>query len=172
MLSWRRALQFAPDGSLEPSWFRTFEGSSYEEENSLDLEAIARADDSYDFLSLSNVLEFVPDDRRAFSELVRIGSPRCILHCTFASTLTDPESSHFEEPHGPYGRYHNYALDLEQRFEVHGRGLSTVMARVADPVTSVADALFFFCRKRSDAEALSAAFTLDLPPGSLELAPD
>ncbi len=73
LLAWRRAIQFAPDPSLDPAWFRSYEGSQYGGENNLDLQDINRPDGSYDFISLSSVLEFVPDDRRAFAELGRIG---------------------------------------------------------------------------------------------------
>jgi hypothetical protein len=38
MLSWRRAIQFAPDPSLDPDWFSGFERSQFPEENGLDLQ--------------------------------------------------------------------------------------------------------------------------------------
>jgi hypothetical protein len=160
MLAWRRALQFAPDPSLEARWFSSFETSSYEGENSIDVRSIDRPSGSYDFLSLSQVLEFVPEDRAAFSELVRIGSERLIMHLTFASALTaEPVSRHFDAPQGAVGRYHDYGQDLELWFDTAAHGLSTLTGHVADPVTGDASCAFgFFCRDRSDAEALSAIF--------------
>jgi hypothetical protein len=157
-LSWRRAIQFAPDASLDPTWFRSFETSIYGGENSIDLQEINRPDGSYDFISLSMVLEFVVDDRRGFSELVRIGSDACIIHNTFGSTLSTPVSTHYDEPHGPFGRFHDYGSDLADWFELARHGLSTVVVRTVDPVTEKADALHFFCRKKGDANALGASF--------------
>lgn len=157
MLAWRRAIQFAPDGSLDPAWFRSYESSTYEGENSIDLQRIDRADDSYDFISLSMVLEFVPDDRRAFGELVRIGSDGCIVHSSPGSVLRSPASAHHEEPHGAFGRHHYYGCDLEDRFDAAARGLSTLLLRVVDPVTEVPDDVYFFCRRAADADLLRAA---------------
>lgn len=168
MLAWRRALQFAPDSSLDESWFRSFEGSEYGGENSIDMQAIDRPDGSYDFISLSLVLEFVPDDRGAFSELLRVGSDDLILHLTFNSGLTGEESSHTEEPSGEYGHYHDYGRDFEQRFETAERGLSTLIIEIPDPVTGdVTYPFCFLCRRRIDAETLAAAFEAE-PAASLE----
>jgi len=168
MLAWRRALQFAPDSSLEESWFRSYEGSEYGGENSIDMQAIDRPDDSYDFISLSLVLEFVPDDRTAFEELLRVGSDDLILHITFNSALTAAESSHTEEPSGQYGHYHDYGRDFEQRFETAERGISTLVLEIPDPVTGDATHPFcFLCTRRNDGETLAAAFEAE-PAASVE----
>lgn len=152
LLSWRRALHFAPDPSLDPLWFGSYEGSRYGGDNSIDLQAIDRPDGSYDFISLSSVLEFVPDDRQAFSELLRIGSSGCIIHCTF--TPVAPVSRHYDAPHGAFGRHHVYGADLVDRFEIRPRGLDAVVVATVDPVTGVRTPTHFFCRRVADAETL------------------
>lgn len=168
MLAWRRALQFAPDSSLEESWFRSYEGSEYEGENSIDMQAIDRPDSSYDLISFSLVLEFVPDDRRAFDELVRVGSDDLILQITFNSGLTDEESTHTGEPSGEFGIYHDYGRDFEERFGTASRGLSTLIAQMPDPVTGDTTYPFcFLCRRGNDARTLAAAFDAE-PAASVE----
>ncbi|HEX6665093.1 MAG TPA: hypothetical protein VF081_00680 [Solirubrobacterales bacterium] len=157
MLSWRRALQFAPDASLDPTWFRTFETSTYDGENSIDLQEIDRPDGSYDFISLSMVMEFVPDDRKAFGELARIGSDGCIIHNSSGSMLGAATSTHHYEAHGSFGRYHYYGSDLESRLEVKRHGFSAVRVQAVDPVTGTPDAIHFLCRQEGDTDALSAA---------------
>lgn len=157
MLAWRRALHFAPDASLDPAWFHSFETSTYGGDNSIDLQEIDRADGSYDFISLSMVLEFVPDDRKAFAELTRIGSEGCVIHNSSGSTLSTETSTHHEEPHGSFGRYHYYGNDIVERFEIGRHGFSAVRVRAVDPVTGVPDVIHFFCRQESDADALGAA---------------
>ncbi len=159
MLSWRRALQFAPDGSLDPAWFRSFETSTYGAENSIDLQAIDRPDGSYDFISLSMVMEFVPDDRRAFGELSRIGSEKCIVHNSSGSMLNAQRSTHHDDPHGSFGRYHYYGSDIEERLEIVRHGFSAVRVHAVDPVTGTPDVVHFFCRQKGDAERLSASLT-------------
>lgn len=153
LISWRRALHFAPDRSLDPEWFRSYEGSRYGGDNSIDLQAIDRPDSAYDFISLSSVLEFVPDDRRAFDELLRIGSPDCIIHCTF--TPLAPASRHYDTPHGAFGRYHVYGPDLVERFDTQARGLVDLVVATIDPATGVTTPTHFFCRRSTDAQFLS-----------------
>lgn len=164
MLSWRRALQFAPDGSLDPAWFRSFETSTYGGENSIDLQDIDREGGAYDFISLSMVLEFVPDDRRAFGELARIGSERCIIHNSSGSTLEAPASTHRDEPSGPFGRHHYYGGDIEERLEIARHGFSALRVRGVDPVTGTPDVINFFCRSEDDADRLRASLGA-LTPG-------
>jgi hypothetical protein len=157
LLAWRRALQFAPDASLDPAWFRSFETSTYGGENSIDLQEVDRPDGSYDFISLSMVMEFVADDRKAFGELARIGSDRCIIHNSSGSMLNGATSTHHDEPHGSFGRYHYYGGDIEERFEVGRHGFSAVQVQAVDPVTGTPDVIHFFCRQESDADVLGAA---------------
>ena len=149
--------QFAPDSSLDPGWFRSFETSTYEGANSIDLQEIDRPDNSYDFISLSMVLEFVVDDKRAFRELVRVGSDTCIIHNSSGSVVNAPTSTHYGEGHGAFGRFHYYGRDIEARFETARHSLSTLLVRSVDPVTGVPDDIHFFCRQRDDAELLSAS---------------
>lgn len=153
-LSWRHAIHFAPDRSLDPAWFRSYEGSVYGRENSIDLQDIDRPDGSYDFISLSSVLEFVPDDRRAFAELVRIGSSKCVIHCTF-TPFANTEGRHFDRPHGAFGRYHVFGSDTNERFATRAHGLTTLVRVVTDPATQTEESLHFFCRRVGDTEALS-----------------
>jgi hypothetical protein len=162
MLAWRRALQFAPDSSLDEAWFRSYEGSTYGGKNSIDIQEIDRPDSSYDFISLSMVLEFVPDDRKAFDELLRVGSDELILHMTFSSGLTDEESSHTDEPSGAWGHYHDYGRDFEEWFGTAERGISTLVTEMPDPVTGDSTYKFcFLCRQRNDGETLAAAFAAE-----------
>jgi hypothetical protein len=163
MFASRRALQFSPDPSLDEAWFRSYELSEYGEENSIDLEGpIDRPASSYDFLSLSLVLEFVREDRKAFDELLRIGSDELILHLTFTSGLKETDSRHAEEPTGGYGTYHDYGWDFDQWFGTKERGLSILVIDMPDPVTGDASHPFnFLFRQRSDAEAFHAVFEAD-----------
>jgi hypothetical protein len=160
MFASRRVLQFAPDSSLEDSWFKSLEKSKYGRDNSIDLnEPIDRPDGSYDLISLSLVMEFVLNDRQAFDELLRIGSDELILHLTFTSGLQDKESWHRDHAEG-YGTFHGYGWDFEEWFGTAERGLSTLVFEMPDPVTGDATYPFcFFFRQRSDAETWAAALT-------------
>jgi hypothetical protein len=163
MLAARRALQISPDPSLDRGWFRDYELSEYGAENSIDLEKpIDRPASSYDFISLSLVIEFVREDRKAFDELLRIGSDELIVHLTFTSGLRETDSRHGEEPTGEYGTYHDYGWDFDQWFGTKERGLSILVIDMPDPVTGDTSHPFcFLFRRRSDAEAFHAVFATD-----------
>jgi hypothetical protein len=159
LLSWRSALQFAPDSSIDPTWFASFEGSVYGGENSIDVQQIPRPDGTYDFISLSHVMEFVPDDVGAFGELMRVGSHALILHIAFASTLEPAVSIDYDQPHGPFGRFHNYGSDFVDRFRVAERGLELVVTTASDPITGVEEHAYLLCRRSADAQALRTGFS-------------
>ncbi len=74
------AIQFSPDPTLDPSWFRRFELSIFGEGESLDIQAIDRPDGTYGFVACSHVLEHVADDRAALHELLRIAAPDGLLY--------------------------------------------------------------------------------------------
>ncbi|HWH44407.1 MAG TPA: methyltransferase domain-containing protein [Thermoleophilaceae bacterium] len=157
MLGWRRALQFSPDISLLPEWFGAFELSVYDGENSMDVQDVPRPAGSYDFVSINHVIEYVPDDRGAFAELVRIGSECSIIQILFSSTLTAPVSAHYDEPQ-TLNRHHNYGQDLLEWFKVAEYGIHTVAAEIVDSVTEYAQPAHFFCRQRNDAATIATAF--------------
>jgi hypothetical protein len=167
-LSWRRAIHFAPECSLEPTWFRSYEKSRFGGENSIDLQAINRSSDSYDFISLSSVLEFVADDLRAFRELLRIGSSRCIVHCTFTPFAGGP-GSHTAEPRGTFGRYHVFGTDVYERLEAKAQNVITMVATARDPVTGSEQTMHFFCRHAGDAQVLQAALVAGEPSCEVSL---
>lgn len=157
LLSWRRAIQFAPDGTLESGWFRSLELSAYGGENSIDVRSIPRADASYDFISLSQVLDFVKEDRAAFAEIARIASPTAIVHLVFTSNMQAEESTHYAEPRGTHGRFHEYGRDVIDWLGAPERGFETVVAQARDPVTRVGTPNFFLCRAESDGATIRGA---------------
>ena len=160
-LAERRALQFSPDNGVDPQWFRSFEVSVYEGENSLDLQAIARSDDSYDFLSLSHVLESVPDDLKAFDELCRILSPRGLLHVSFGVNKERVTTIMLAEPAHFWGAHRYYGHDVAQRFGCAERGLQMLEIEVADPCTGVLQTVHLFTRDEGDAARLREQLSQD-----------
>lgn len=168
-LSWRRAMQFSPDRALVPAWFKSFEVSTFGGENSLDLQALDRPDGAYDFVTLSHVLEFVPDDHAAFTELVRILSPHGLLHMVLSRPDSRARCQDFltsVATTGEHRYFHLYGRDFGERFRLAERGLHVRVFMVTDPVTGLAEALHLVAR---DAPMLDAIATLvdgasQLPP--------
>jgi hypothetical protein len=174
-LAWRRGLQFSPDPALRPEWFRSFEVSVYNGDNSLDLTRLDRADASYDFISLNMVLEFIRDAKRAFAELMRILAPLGLLQIGFADAESRSASLDYDVAQGNYDRgqgyFHLFGRDLAAYFDLAGGGASHVVLSDRDPATGV-DTAFHFFSKCATALALLAATVRemrvlmhDAPPG-------
>ena len=150
-LDWRRGLQFSPDTSIDARRFRNYEVSVYGGENSLDIQKINRKDDSYDFVTLNHVLEFIPDDRKAFNELVRVLSPRGILQICFSAPMSREISQDFDIPFGPHEAWHLYGRDLAKRFDCNALGLTVLAIEEADPCTGTREIVHLFLKAPSDA---------------------
>ena len=58
LLSWR-AFQFAPDGSVEPTWFAGFQSSVFDSANSVDMMDTGFANGAFDLVISNHVLEHV-----------------------------------------------------------------------------------------------------------------
>jgi SAM-dependent methyltransferase len=169
-LSWRRALQFSPDMALRPTWFRSFEISTHEGENSLDLQAIDRPDGAYDFVSLSHVLEFVPDDHAAFLELDRVLSPGGLLHMVLSRPESRARCQDFltsVATTGEHRYFHLYGRDFAERFRLAERGLHLQVFMATDPVTGLSEALHLLARDVAvlDAVAMIIGGASRLPAG-------
>jgi SAM-dependent methyltransferase len=68
----KQVLQFSPDRSVESGWFKKYEVSTFDGENSLDLQNIDRPDANYDVVICVHVLEHVQHDQVAVQEMLRV----------------------------------------------------------------------------------------------------
>lgn len=148
-----RALQFAPDAGIDPSWFATFAASVYGAQNSLDMIATGLPEGAYDLIISNHVLEHVGDHLSALREMVRVVGARGVVHLNVPSPtlrwetldwgFADPEKNlHFRD----------YGADLAMMITKTDPRLSVMAAAACDAVTGMADIVFFFSL---DAEALA-----------------
>jgi SAM-dependent methyltransferase len=150
-LSWRRAIQFSPDPSLQSQRFRHMERSNFGGDNSIDIQNIGRRDGSFDFIAINHVLESVPDDRKAFAELVRVLSPQGVLQVTYGGVLGREESMDLPQPEMEWRALHRYGRDVGKRFRTRELGLSELAVLGTDPCTSVQEVVHFYFRDPGDA---------------------
>lgn len=132
-----------------------------------DITDIPQRDDSYDVILCSHVLEHVPDDRRAMSELHRILSPGGTLffQVPYARdkartdeepTLTDPEER--TRRFGQFDHIRLYGRDLLDRLQEAGFDVSAVTAEDRFGADQMArfglwnDVLFICTKKASQAQ--------------------
>ena len=74
------ALQISSDKAIDPLWFDSHELSIYEGFNSLDIQNIDRAEESYNIVICNHVLEHVENDRKAVQEMMRVTSLEGFFH--------------------------------------------------------------------------------------------
>lgn len=131
-----RLIRFSPDPIVDDSWFASAETSIYEGENSLDVQSIARPDQSYDVVICSHVLEHVKDDERAIRELVRILSPEGFL----ILAMPRPEEGEATEDWGFADpdknlHYRGYGRDFDGRLKAIVSPVRVFAVELPDPVT-------------------------------------
>ena len=138
-----RAIQFSPDPTIDPKWFRSFELSDYGAERGIDIQSIDRPDESYDFVACSHVLEHVADDRKALSELLRITTANGLLFLVVPDPFREEKTRDWgfakAEKHG---HYRVYGADVAERFSRYLPDQPVLSYMGEDPVTGERDGCF------------------------------
>jgi SAM-dependent methyltransferase len=154
LFSGRSCLQFSHDAALDPTWFFAFEISVFGGMNSLDVQSIERPDASYDYVTMNHVLEFVPDERKAFAELIRILTPDGILQIGFSDLIGRKETIHSDGKSGPFQHRHLFGRDLVSHFRTQSLGVSILAVTAEDPITDTSETVHFFCRHSTTCNAI------------------
>jgi hypothetical protein len=72
--------------------------------------------------------------------------------------MQEDESTHYDEPQGTHGLFHDYGEDAMDWLKASDHGFMPVLAWAEDPVTGVGTLNVFLCRDANDAGALQDAF--------------
>ena len=139
-----RAIQFSSDRAVDPRWFDSVEVSIFGRRNSLDLQAIDRADGVYDVAICNHVLEHVEKDLEGFRELVRILKPDGFLQFSvpFPQGRSDTEEWGYPKPER-HGHYRIYGRDLVERFADAQSGVRILEVAGVDDVTGAPEFVYF-----------------------------
>lgn len=155
-----KALQFSFDRSIDPKWFGAYELSTYGGENSIDLMQIDRPDASYDIVICNHVLEHVPDDRKAFAELVRITSPEGFLQVSFPEPLVRKETDDWGHPRAnDHDHFRRFGADAPKRLRERTPNLGGIEVLTHDPVTGISDLIYIFSKSEAVLNRLSGTLT-------------
>ena len=138
------AIQFSYDRAVDPRWFDSVEVSIFGCRNSLDLQAIDRADGSYDVAICNHVLEHIGNDREGFRELIRILKPEGILQFSvpFPQGRSTTEDWGYAKPE-LHGHYRIYGRDLVERFAEARSGVRILEVAGVDDVTGTPEFVYF-----------------------------
>lgn len=149
MLSGARALQFSQDPSAPKERFGSVEESVFGIANSLDMAAIDRPDESYDWVIANHVLEHVQDDHSAMRELLRIVTGTGIVQLTVPAPSAVLETWELGAPDpGGFGHWRGYGSDLPQRFTAELAGKFGVQIVARDDATGRWDVVYLFTKSR------------------------
>jgi SAM-dependent methyltransferase len=138
-----RAIQFSPDPTIDPKWFRSLELSVYGEGRGIDIQSIDRPDAAYEFVACSHVLEHVADDRKALSELLRITTANGLLFLVVPDPFREEKTRDwgFAKPE-KHGHYRVYGADVAERFSRYLPDQPVLSYMGEDPVTGERDGCF------------------------------
>lgn len=140
-----RALQFAPDMSISRDWFKSFTGSVYGGENSMAMADTGLAEGAFDIIISNHVLEHVPDDAAALTELLRVVGDKGVVHVCVPSPLLNWETSDWGYPDPTkVDHYREYGSDVVLNLKRRVKNLHCLAVMSQDPVTEIAEIVFFF----------------------------
>jgi len=143
------AIQFSPDATVDPSWFRSFELSVYGEPGGQDIQAIDRPDGAYDVVCCSHVLEHVGDDRAALHELLRICAPDGFVYLAVPDPFREDVTRDWGFPKPEkYGHWRVYGGDVVERFGRYIPNQPVLAYHGEDPVTGEREGAFLLPKSK------------------------
>src|SRR5262249_16317485 len=135
--------------ALDPSWFAELTVSNFDGENSLDAQAIALPDASYDWIYSSHVLNHIPDDAAALKEMLRVvGDGIVVLNVggSVYNYATKEANRLIGTREFQYKLYGTMFADDIQKILAEAAVLELV---AIDPCTSSLDSVYFASRNES-----------------------
>jgi len=143
----KRVLQFAPDISIEPADFLSYEKSTYGGENSLDIKSTKLDANSYDMVISNHVFEHIDDDAAALRECLRLVGETGLVHICVPAPGINPFTDDwgFADPNIAF-HFRNYGADMGMRLCKDVPDVHCIAIIGRDDVTEMNDVLFFFAR--------------------------
>jgi SAM-dependent methyltransferase len=153
-----RALQFSDDPVLEWRWFAAVERSMYQGPNSIDVQDIARADGSYDFIMCSHVVEHVPDHRRAIRELARILNATGLMLLAYPNPVTRAVTEDWGYPDpAKHDHYRVLGRDFESEYWALLPDCHVIAVMGVDDVTQAPDRIYLVTKSSDWVQRIASA---------------
>lgn len=143
----KRVLQFSKDDSVKAARLAEHRVSEYGSSDSLDIQAIAVADGSYDWVVSHHVVNFVPHDDKALTEMLRVAGPNGAVLVTVGGTTDTFDTRVFDEPTGPHAAYKIYGSDFADRLQQLLPSAHLLEVVAIDPCTATLDVVYVYSRR-------------------------
>ena len=155
-----RALQFAPDVSVQKESFKEYMGSTYGGENSMDMKNTKLPDGRFDIILSNHVFEHVDDDKAALEECLRIVGDTGFVHICVPSPAYWPYTNDwgFADKNKAY-HYRNYGGDIGLNLTKKIPNTKCISIIGRDIVTDDNDAIFFFAKTAAPLQAIANKMT-------------
>jgi SAM-dependent methyltransferase len=150
----RKALQFSPELSYKPEWFKSFllsiydgDNSNAEGLNSMDLQALPLRGGSYDWIICNHVLEHIENDHLAMQEMVRVCSKNGVLQLAVPGPLVTSKTRNFGQAR-PEEHFHfrSYGRDFPDLLLSHAPDWHGISIIEQDHISNVKEIFYFFSR--------------------------
>jgi len=142
-----KALQFSNDDSVNRNAFASFEVSIYGGDNSLDLMDIDRPNESYDWIISNHVLEHVADDVLAIEELLRVLTPRGVIHINIPNPAYNLQTRDWGYPDPKiHDHYRHYGSDFLLRIDKALTSAYAIQVIEIDDVTDTLELVYFISK--------------------------
>lgn len=155
-----RALQFAPDVSVEKTNFQSYTGSTYNGENSMDMTNTNLPSGSFDIVLSNHVLEHVQDDVAALKECLRLVGDTGFVHICVPSPSYWPftdDWGYADESKAFHFRHYGGDIGYNLTQKMPGIKCMSIVGR--DVVTDANDAVFFFASSDAPLRQISTKMT-------------
>jgi SAM-dependent methyltransferase len=147
-----KGLRFSNDPSFSKNWFGAFEISTYGGENSIDVQQINRNEGSYDVVIINHVLEHVPDDKKALSELFRIISDNGFIFISVPLSISQEKTEDWGYPKEElHGHFRHYGQDFSNLIMCELPNAFWIRALDVDPVTLTTDEVYLIAKTENTA---------------------
>ena len=121
----------------------------------MDLQNIERGHGTYDVVICNQILEHVADDKRAFSEILRILKDDGFLQMTVPIPISRDVTDDWGYPKEDFhGHYRHYGIDLIEYFSQVYPGIHMINCKASDGVTEVEDYVFFWMKSKKTRDYL------------------
>ncbi len=142
-----KALQFSDDNSVDKNCFASFEVSIYGGDNSLDMMNIEKPNESYDWIISNHILEHVAEDILAIQELLRILTPRGVIHINIPNPAYNLESRDWGYPDPKvHNHYRHYGSDFLLKVDKALTSAYAIQVVEIDDITDTLELVYFISK--------------------------